>query len=106
MRRPGAYDSTDVSAEVTQMVVELGLAERVKFLGVRSGFRLPLTHQTFREATVSCFPKVYLSESSAGPSGSDVGQTALVGIRWRGLAAISPRRRNGNTRPRQELARG
>lgn len=82
----GAYDSTDISAEVARRVDKLDLAGHVEFLGVRSGEAF---YDTFREATVFCFPTFYESENfplvlleamSAG--------LPIVATRWRGVASI------------------
>jgi glycosyltransferase involved in cell wall biosynthesis len=82
----GAYDATDISAQVEARVSELGIGDRVTFLGVRSG---PAFYQAFREATVFCFPTFYESENfplvlleamSAG--------VPVVATRWRGVASI------------------
>lgn len=82
----GAYDSTDISAEVGRCIRQLELEDRVSFLGVRSGqgFRQP-----FSQAKVFCFPTFYESENfplvlleamSAG--------LPIVATRWRGVPSI------------------
>jgi glycosyltransferase involved in cell wall biosynthesis len=82
----GAYDSTDISAEVARKIDDLRLEEHVALLGVQSGAQF---HATFRSATVFCFPTFYESENfplvlleamSAG--------LPIVTTRWRGGASI------------------
>lgn len=82
----GAYDATDISSQVADRIEKLELTDRVELLGVRTGADF---YDTFRAATVFCFPTFYESENfplvlleamSAG--------LPIVATRWRGAASI------------------